>query len=599
MSRIIISSDSNSLNKFLNRDKDKYFYVQVDYSSARTRDILEEKKCKRVDIEKGLNGIDFRKEYIDFIGRLNCSHNSIYWWANSISYKGIFVLDLFHEVYYYYCLISLIRAHKGNFIIISSDSLLNECVNKYCSEKGVGCVVLDKTKRNNKIAHLRRYFLSSLYLVFNGWKCKISISLELSKKIKKLLKQDTPYHVIKSWIDKRSFSDSGFYRDMFFGILPEYLNQKKKDFIVLVGTLTNYKHLIKKIKSIEGFLLLPQEYFAGYFDYIKVAFLTFVKRPKLTRRIMFRDVEVTDLIKRCLDKDYENGEIANNLLYYYYIKGLLKKIKVRSFIYIFENKAWERMSVLAFRRYSPSTIMTGYVHSSIRESYLGYFQSNEEKNIVPSPDKILTTGKEPMLMLTRTGNFSDKVKFAEGCALRYEYILKNNGAQRKKDGGILVTFSIDFAYSLKLLEFLNGAFSEKKYKILLRSHPFMPIETIIEKCSLGLNHNFQISKNSELEQDLKDTSLLLYIDTTSSMEALAKGIPVVHIDFKGPSNRDPLFKLNNLKWTTSDKDELRKVVDYIYNMDDEEYLKRYKDAMDYLNRYFYPVEERYLREFII
>jgi hypothetical protein len=98
---------------------------------------------------------------------------------------------------------------------------------------------------------------------------------------------------------------------------------------------------------------------------------------------------------------------------------------------------------------------------------------------------------------------------------------------------------------------------------------------------------------------MEGAALIIYVDTTSSIEALLCGIPAVCVDLKEPINPDPLFKLNKLKWTIFDKPSLINTVDHIYNMDEVEYEKNYKDAVMYLKDYFYPVEEKYLEEFII
>lgn len=595
---IILSSSHSSLKKLLDQNKTGYFYVSIDYIDDSIKKLLEEKRCKYVDIRNGLGGIDFRSEYIDFIGKLNQDHRSIHWWANSISYKGTFVSDLFLEAYYYYCLVSLVNTNKMDLIVISSRSLLNQSIKQYLARQGIECKFLDEKRESNKISHFMRCVLSNFLSMSRGFLFKSIISLELSGKIKKVLKRNTPYYVIRSWIDKRSFSENGAYIDSYFGSLLGYLKEEKKDFIVLVGSLTNSNKIIKKLKAEKDILIVPQEYFIGYLDFLKVAFLTFFNRPKLKNKILFRDIDLTELVNRCLDKDYENGEVYNNFLYYYYMKGLLKKVEARNFIYVFENRAWERISILAIKEYSPLTKTIGYVHSSIRQSYLGYFQSNIEKDIVPSPDKILTVGGVAVSMLSRLGNFSDKIELKEGCALRYEHFYENN-AKRIKGGNVVVAFPVDIGCTLKVYKFLNDIFSTTyKHRIILRPHPFTPLEGLIKAHSLELNNNFEISKYAMLEQDLKDVNVLIYTDSTAGMEALMLGIPVIHIDFKELLNKDPLFELNSLKWTVSRADELKNAIDHIYNMENEEYLIKYNEAVVYLKNYFHPVEEKYLKEFI-
>lgn len=218
---------------------------------------------------------------------------------------------------------------------------------------------------------------------------------------------------------------------------------------------------------------------------------------------------------------------------------------------------------------------------------------------MPVPDRILTIGKEASLILQSDGSYINNVKVSEGCALRYEYLFKKDRLERRRKGSILVAFSINIQYSLKLLRFLCDSLGNKNgYRVVLRSHPFTPVEMIIKKYNINLSDNFKISKNSKFEQDLENASLLIYIDTTASMEALLCGVPAVYIDLKGATSPGPLFRLtDSFKWTVSDRDGLRKIIEHIYTMEDTEFLERYNDAALYLKRYFYPIEEKYLEVF--
>jgi surface carbohydrate biosynthesis protein (TIGR04326 family) len=317
---------------------------------------------------------------------------------------------------------------------------------------------------------------------------------------------------------------------------------------------------------------------------------------------MFCGLDVADFLIDCLNRDYESNEVNKNFIYYYYIKGFLRNIKAGTFIFTFENQAWEKISVAAVRRYSRSTKIIGYAHTSIRPSMLGYFCSKEEEAALSLPDKIITIGREPKLILQMSGNYKDerRIKVSEGCALRYEYLFNKNRIGWNRAGKILAVLSIDTYYSMRLLRFLCDSLgANDKYSVILRSHPFTPAEIIMEKFNIMPKNNFIISKNLRLEEDMEGAALIIYVDTTSSIEALLCGIPAVCVDLKEPINPDPLFKLNKLKWTIFDKPSLINTVDHIYNMDEVEYEKNYKDAVMYLKDYFYPVEEKYLEEFII
>lgn len=598
MNKVIVSCDCIELERFLSNDRTRYSYIIVTLDCISMESFLKEKEYDKVDIREGLGLLDFAKEYIDFIGRLNKDYNSIYWWANSISHKGTFVSDLHLEVYYYYCLVSLIERRNGNYIILSRDFVLNNSVKKYCEENGIECRISGANKKKSVVTHLRRCFLSSVNFLFDGWMRKIWVRVYLGKGIKKAIRKNSPSYILRSWIQSRSFVNDK-YVDLFFGRLPEFLKQKGVEPVILAGILNDYKKLISKINRVKDFLIIPQEYFVGYLDYVKVIMRNIANRPKIKKAILFHQLDVADLVIACLEKDYEYGEVNKNLIYFYYIKGLLKRARPYNFLFTFEGQAWERMSILALRRYSPFTKIIGYAHSSITKNWLGYFYSKEEKDIAILPDRIVTVGEEPRIILDSNGNYGNNTKIRDGCALRYEHLFKKDKLKRNGRKDILAAFSINQQYSLKLFEFLYEALGgRQEYKVILRPHPFAPLEAMIKSWGMSLCNNFTISKTLQIEEDLQKVSMVIYIDTTLSIEALMCGMPIIHLDFKEPASPDPLFKLNSLKWTVSNKDELFKAINDVYAMNHEEYLEKYNKAISYLKRYFYPVEEKYLQEFI-
>lgn len=597
MKNIIIAANQSKLLSFLGKDTKGYLYILLDDSLDGLENFFEEKGYAREDIDKAGSRIDFRSEYINFIGGLNRKYNSVYWFANSISCKGTFVSTLHKRIYNYFCIIALIKNSNANYIIGSGDVVLNNSIKKYCEGNDIGCFLLGNQKKKGRLVHFRRCLLGGIRFVWDGWLRKLLTQVYLAKAVTKGLKSDKSYYVIKSWVEKRSFRADNSYADVFFGRLPDYL--RGKEFIILAGILTDYRDMIRKLRGIKELLVVPQEYFVGYFDYMRVAFLALAKVPRIKAPIKFIDLDVTDLVKDSLGKDYEYGEIQKNLIYGRYIKGLTEKIKVNTFIYTFENQSWERISILALRRYSPMTKIIGYAHAAIPQSALSYFYSREEEDAIPFPDRVITIGMETKLLLSSEGRYSKKVDLSEGCALRYEHVFKKQKKERFKGKNILVAFSIHRHYSWRLLKFLHDSLKDKGgYNMILRAHPFSPMESMLERSGLSLNPNFIISTKSRLEEDLLNSSMLIYVDTTSSIEALMCGVPVIYVDLREPICTDPLFKLNSLKWSVSNGNDLCRVIDYILNMDDAEYLKKFNEAMAYLRQYLYPVEEKCLKQFV-
>ena len=222
MKNIVISADYRNLKSFLKNEKRQYQYVSFNLDCIDLENFLKEKGYRKVEINTGTGGIDFAKEYVDFIGKLNRDYNSLYWWATTISYKGRFGSDLCTDIFNYYCAISLIKKQNHGYIILSNNPVFNNCIKKYCDENRIDFRLLDAVKKETRIVYFLRFFKSSTYFLCQGWMRKLITFIYLSKDIKRSLKKKKPYYIIRSWIDKRSFLGKDGYEDLYFGSLPEY-----------------------------------------------------------------------------------------------------------------------------------------------------------------------------------------------------------------------------------------------------------------------------------------------------------------------------------------------------------------------------------------
>ena len=109
---------------------------------------------------------------------------------------------------------------------------------------------------------------------------------------------------------------------------------------------------ILKIKNnISNNIIIPQEYFLSYLDYIKVIFLQFKKEYILTNEIKFNGQNIKYLIRGEILNNLLEKELRNNLLYYFIAKNLSKKLKCEIFTYIFENHPWEKINIFYIVKY--------------------------------------------------------------------------------------------------------------------------------------------------------------------------------------------------------------------------------------------------------
>ena len=131
MEKLIISTNYKRLKTFLERNEEDYSYITISNEFDEIEQLLNEKKCKKIDINKFKSKIcpDFQKDYIEFISNLSHEYNSIYWWANSLSAKNTFISNFHLSLYYYFMFIKILKIKNiKNIIIISSDKDLNNAL---------------------------------------------------------------------------------------------------------------------------------------------------------------------------------------------------------------------------------------------------------------------------------------------------------------------------------------------------------------------------------------------------------------------------------------------------------------------------------------
>lgn len=585
--------------RFFKEDDFHYNYIIIDCKFSNLESLLIENGGKKIEINESIFNFDFAKEYIEFIGTLNVEYNSLFWWANSISSKNPLSSQLIPNIRNYYLIISTLkRKDIDNIIIISSNYELNYSIKLFCNKNSFDYKIL-----NNKQCILFDYFkrageniIRGLYFVLNGWWKKFLVSKYLKKKIENDIRGVSSFYVLRTWLDSRSFPSLGEYKDAYFGVLPQYLTKKGIKLIILAEVLKNFNDVIHRILNYNELLIIPQEYFIGYFDYINILILTYQRKIKIKNKILFNGEDVTYLIESQLKKD--SVEIEKNLQYYYYIKGLSKQIDINIFTYTFENHSWEKVSILALRKYSPVAKIFGYQHAQVPKYLLNFFPGETERDIIPMPNKIITTGKETKKILETYGNYNPDI-IKEGCALRHQYLYEMEKIIKKnRSYNILVPLGM-LDDSVKLINFLNKSpINMSKYNLILRCHPIVNFETIKKRLYFNPEEKFIVSRIANIKEDLRSADIVIYTGTTVCIEALMMGIPVIHIDLEEPITIDPLFRMNDLKWVATKEEELPMIIEYINALGGSELLELQDKARKTIQDYLSEVNEDKLKEFI-
>ena len=228
-----------------------------------------------------------------------------------------------------------------------------------------------------------------------------------------------------------------------------------------------------------------------------------------------------------------------------------------------ENQPWERALITAWKRYQKNSKTIAFQHSpGVRTLDLRLFFDPElfkkaETHNFPQPDFLAVNGSINRRLIQECGYPQEKLINVEG--LRSLQLTGQYGSQKKdlKSSNrtlLVVTGYIDpeTEFQLKLLMDASALGGLKSYsKILIKPHPFLPVEGIVEKFHPDFKYEIVHQSMSELWPQAD----VVYCanSTTVCVEAAWLGFPIIITSPVDAMNLNPLFGISKLRFMANGK----------------------------------------------
>lgn len=544
----------------------------------------------------------FLKEYIRCIGSIGEEYKAKMWWATDIASKNRFTPRVPNLLQQFLSVSSVVDSDEFDCLI-----LVNPCwaivssLQKLLQKKDITLYFpRHSVQKWQELCFQRmRYSASVLYHTI-----KILFRRRLARRAVQHIIEDRSlrkrqWYVIKTFIYDRSFSQDGTYRDAFFGSLPNFLKQKTPVLLFAV-ILGNYKKCLELIRTSQSQLIVPLEAFLLPIDILKAMVNVLFSFIKIKKPVYFFDHDVTDLINNELMRT-GNGITFYQVLHYSSTKRFLQVFSTRTFLLTYENNPWERMCILALRKYAPLAKIIAYQHTVVHHSAANIFPSQYEKLHAPMPDKIFTVGKVSKDIIERYGDY-EKGLVEPACGLRFESFFTTLRIKEKSQPikRILVPLEgVIEAY--KLVNYvLRELKNERQYEICIRPHPALDLGRLMcyFEDSLSALPQVRISSNTSSREDVEWADVVVYWGSTVALEAFILGVPVICYDSGSILNYDPLFECQYLKWAVCEHEPLKQVIDKIEQISKEDFHLLQKKAQAYTQEYIYPINQQCFSQFI-
>lgn len=168
---IICPPTSQSISKTLKLIGNKHFrwvYFSEDVLGALSLHALVGDKGKQINIAEKLQETAkvLRQPYIDYIGKLSIIHNSMHWWATSLSEKSPSTSKIFLHLCYLKVALSLLESCKQeNLMLFAEDrSLRAAFIENFSDIPGYSVISFEP-----KFQHLLKSFIDRTeFIIKNG-----------------------------------------------------------------------------------------------------------------------------------------------------------------------------------------------------------------------------------------------------------------------------------------------------------------------------------------------------------------------------------------------------------------------------------------------
>ncbi len=535
----LISADIHAINKLIIKlsPNGNYYWVYFGKNinlCQRIQDNLGN-DIKRIFIGDMIQEIasNTREQYIDYIGQLFSNSTSPIWDLTSLSEKSPFSSNfLLNYCYIEVCKKILLNYVDGEIIIIcENDALRESLLVNVSKEPRVIFKIIESSQFRKTTQKIWKYFLTV------KWKidfCYRNIARILLAKCFGLIKGHSlndkgksKYILIHSWTDKRCFPKKGVFKNVYFGDVGVYLEKKYPNVIYLSDVLPSewfFSVFIKLIPVKKNVYLLEE--FLSLSDVFRSFFFVLRNYPKLFSIPNFNNVDVSsivlDEIKQDLLRIRSEKAFLNSLI----CKRVCNFCNVGIFFFSFENHIWEKIMCKGFRKYCPDAKSIGYAVPFINRMYTVYSLSRLEKNRSTLPDFLFVSGEQGKSILTKSGFDSNKI-FVGG-AIRYPHFGRFIKTRNKEGKIVLIALSGDISASIELAKKAIIAFSrDSDIKIIIKCHPTVPFKEISYYLP-KLPENCSISEEA-IDILLNKVNLVLYTESTVCIEAVERGIPVIHV----------------------------------------------------------------------
>jgi hypothetical protein len=541
-----------------------------------------------------------RQSFIDFVEKISKSNkNNLDWWVEGPASRNTYASPLFH----YFCSLTLLRQLVDSnipIICITVDSkALKKIIRAYLANQHLKTKVVLQRSFKSRLKGCVRPVALLVNKAIIHWILKISARLTRKNKIPVDQSIDV---IIDTFLFPGYLEEDRTYTGLWGALTP--LEQKAVYFVPnLYGfSLKELVFIFRRLRSF-GERFLIKEDFLRFSDYVyafghawRIFNLNFDDCSHNT-------LDFTPLIKEEIYsfKEFPSAIIA--LLNYRFAKRLKESgTSIQTVINRFENQVIDKAWNAGFNRYYPESTRIGYQGFIASEHYLCMYPTKFENEcgILPSVTAVIGKG-----FLSSRNEFFPEMTAITAPALRFSNVWDQDlFSPDLSRHTILVALPISVKIAENMMatigEIIEQLFVQIPHlQIWIKPHPTTDINLFKSRID-NINQDQITFVDGAFNKYLEKSNLLITNHSSTCLETLAKGIPVIIItNHQGlihnpiPRGVDPdIWRL-----CFNSVDLAKSIVDF-YHSSSEQKSKFQTIGREIREKYFEPATPAKIKEFI-
>lgn len=550
--------------------------------------------------------VEIRHDFNSLVESVGREHeNNIDWIVSSIASRNKYLSPLFLRCCHLALIKRIIEGDQDIGQIRLSDCALSKVFRAYFKENGIGVSVVCTESISGRLKRILTPFYHfavafvSLFLRFIGRSRAGKTKIQLSEPITLL---DT--FVIKSNIGEGGSIYKGKYLDRYYTGLLENLGEKDKRTIFYYPLLIGFRNPLEGFRLIRNStdrFIVPDD-FLNISDYLYMLFYPIrIWRLKIPAT-SFWGFDVTPILMQERMRNCCNSSSLGGLQNYRFaFRASQENVQIRLLVDWHENQVIDRGMIVGFRRFHPRTPIIGYQGYIVSKNlHLYIFPTPQEYRSQAVPHKIGVIGKR---LLNDIQEFCGDFEAVVAPAFRFNKVWeKRKNIPDPNVFTILVALPIGLKGSaniLRLLMSVLGDLGNADFRFWIKPHPSLMPEQIRGLFDGEFPDAFHI-KTGDFNKYVEGANLLIGNASSTCLEALAKGVPVIVIGDSNGIIENPIPEaISDVMWRIcSTADELISAVRFFQGQCETAFEQYVEIGRQIREDYFEPVTEEGCRRFL-